>query len=40
MARDWMPSRARIRSSELVVYGLAAAGAVYLAELLLKGGLI
>src|SRR5678816_1359266 len=36
MARDWIPSRARTRSSELLVYGLAAAGAMYLAELLLK----
>jgi len=40
LARDWIPARTRNRSSELLAYGLAAAGAMYLAELLMKGGLL
>jgi hypothetical protein len=39
LARDWIPVRARNRYSELFVYGFAVAGALYLAELLMSGGL-
>ena len=38
LARDWISARDRNRYSELVVYGFAAAGVMYFAELLMKGG--
>jgi hypothetical protein len=38
LAREWIPVRARNRSSELFVYGFAAAGVLYFVELILKGG--
>ena len=39
LVRGRIPARNRDRYSELFVYGFAAAGALYFAELLLKGGL-
>ena len=38
LAREWIPARARNRTSELFVYGFAAAGVMYFVELILKGG--
>jgi len=38
LARERIPVRARNRSSELFVYGFAAAGVLYFVELILKGG--
>jgi len=39
LARDWIPARNRIRYSELFVYAFAAAGVMYLFDLLMKGAL-
>jgi hypothetical protein len=39
LARDWIPAHSRGRYSELFVYGFAAAGAMYLFDLLMKGAL-
>ena len=38
LAREWIPVKARNRTSELFVYGFAAAGAMYFVDLVLKGG--
>jgi F0F1-type ATP synthase assembly protein I len=39
MTREWTSARRRGRLSELLVYSFAAAGALYVVQLLLKGAL-
>lgn len=39
MTREWISVKARNRYSELFVYAFAGAGALYLIELLMKGGI-
>ncbi|HEX2651017.1 MAG TPA: hypothetical protein VHN19_13890 [Burkholderiales bacterium] len=39
LARDWIPAASRGRYSELFVYGFAAAGVMYLFDLVMKGAI-